>query len=58
MHKFALLWVGTMLAWCAAQPTALLAQKPGEKSAEKTDKTDQSDKGDKAGERKDEKKDE
>ena len=58
MHKFALLWVGTMLAWCAAQPTALLAQKPGEKSAEKTDKTDQSDKGDKAGEKKEEKKEE
>jgi carboxypeptidase C (cathepsin A) len=58
MHKFALLWVGMMLAWCAAQPTALLAQKPGEKSAEKTDKTDQSDKGDKAGEKKEEKKEE
>jgi carboxypeptidase C (cathepsin A) len=47
-----------MLIWRAAQPTVTLAQKPGDKSAEKTD-TDKSDKGgDKKDDKKEEKKDE
>ena len=58
MPRFAWLWVGMMLLSCAAQPQATLAQKPGEKSPEKTDQADKSDKGEKAGEKKEEKKDE
>ena len=58
MRKFVWLLVGLMLIWRAAQPTVTLAQKPGDKSAEKTD-TDKSDKGgDKKDDKKEEKKDE
>src|SRR5215470_1663821 len=58
MPRLAWLWVGMMLLSCAAQPQATLAQKPGEKSPEKTDQADKSDKGEKAGEKKEEKRDE
>jgi carboxypeptidase C (cathepsin A) len=52
MRKFAR--ICTVLMWCAMQPTAVHAQKPGDKSAEKTD----AEKSDKGGDKKDDKKDE
>ena len=56
MRKLA--WICAVLMWCAMQPVAVHAQKPGDKSAEKTD-TEKSDKGgDKKDDKKDEKKDE
>src|SRR5262249_45102067 len=46
------------MAMCFALPAPAAAQKPGEKSSEKTDKNDKSDKSDKSGDKKEEKKDE
>src|SRR5262245_19030397 len=62
MRKLAWLWIGTMMAWCVAQPATVSAQKPGEKAAQKADASDKDkadkDKGEKKDDKKDEKKDE
>src|SRR5262245_15820315 len=47
MRKLVLSLIAGMMAMFAARPALVYAQKPGDKSAEKTDKTDKSDKTDK-----------